>query len=224
MVNHLAYKELGYHIISEFYSQEKSSMIIEEINRLHTKYKDRLWKDSVDSDNRLFGANKESDLISKFYTDTFINKLTSYFEMTPKFHGFTMAANMIYKAPNPGSGGGWHRDRADQRQLKVLLYLTDVDEKNGPFQYFEGSHSPTSILQSVLLQGFQYNQNRYKDEEIERLDQTYMRTAIGKAGTLLLADVRGIHRGMPMLKGKRTILMNYTWPHSIPRHIKKLMI
>jgi len=217
-------EELGYHIIPEFYSQEKCNKVIDEIKRAHKEHKERIWLDSVESDHRLFGANVVSELISEFYLDPFIKGITTFFERTSKYHGFTMAADMVYKELNPGSGQGWHRDRADRRQLKVILYLTDVDENCGPFQYFEGSHTPTSILQSVLLHGFRYNQNRFKDEEIEKLDQNYLRTAVGKAGTLLIADVRGIHRGMPMLEGRRIILMNYTWPHKIPKHIKKLMI
>ena len=38
------------------------------------------------------------------------------------------------------SGGGWHRDHHFEL-FKVMVYLSDVNEKNGPFSYIEKSHS-----------------------------------------------------------------------------------
>src|SRR6202008_1618571 len=34
----------------------------------------------------------------------------------------------------------FHRDSEDWRYLKVLVYLTDVDEESGPHVYLHGSH------------------------------------------------------------------------------------
>lgn len=217
-------KSKGYHLIPGFTSREQCEKIIADIDGLHEKFEDRVQVSPGGEDHRLFGSNHHSELIHEFYTHPLIHRVTSYFEKTEDYKGFTMAAHLNYTEGNKGSGQGWHRDRADRRQIKVILYLTDVTEETGPFQYFEGSHTPESVLHGVLDHGFQYNQNRFSDEEIEPLDKSKLVTATAKAGTLLIADTRGIHRGAPIHKGERYVLMNYTWPHSIPGHIKKMVV
>ena len=49
-----------------------------------------------------------------------------------------------YSVPQPAaaeriSSQRWHRDYNDKHLLKVFLYLVDVDEDMGPFQYVAGS-------------------------------------------------------------------------------------
>lgn len=217
-------KQKGYHVIPNFIDPLLCEQLIAEIQQAHKSYRDYLWVDEKDSDHRLFGINRLSDLAHQFYTDSFVQNITAYFEKTENYKGFTMGAELKFQPNNPGSGDGWHRDRTDKRQIKFILYLNEVTENNGPFQYYEGSHTPESILHGVLDHGFKYNQNRFTDAEIELLNPEMRRTAVGKAGTLLIADTRGIHRGMPMNEGKRFILMNYTWRDSIPKHIKKLLV
>ncbi len=95
------------------------------------------------------------------------------------------------------------------KQFKAFLYLDDVDEGNGPFTYLRGTHrnrflrlkkqiignadgSPTSFFESDL--------GSVLDREIK---------IYGPAGTLILADVRGLHRGSPQVNRSRSILMNY---------------
>ena len=46
-----------------------------------------------------------------------------------------MANKLIYKKGNLGSGGGWHRDTFFKKQLKFIIYLSDVGEKNGELFY-----------------------------------------------------------------------------------------
>ena len=46
---------------------------------------------------------------------------------------FTMAAKINFKHGNLGSGGNWHRDSVNP-SLKSMVYLVDVDQKNGAFE------------------------------------------------------------------------------------------
>ena len=50
-----------------------------------------------------------------------------------------------YSVPQPEDASRvssqlWHRDYNDKHLLKAFLYLVDVDEEMGPFQYIPGSH------------------------------------------------------------------------------------
>ena len=40
---------------------------------------------------------------------------------------------------NSGSGGSWHRDSI-KKQFKAFLFISDVDDKSGPFQFFPKSN------------------------------------------------------------------------------------
>ena len=64
----------------------------------------------------------------------------AYLEMWAKLE----YVDVWYSVPQPESGQRissqrWHRDYNDKHLLKVFLYLVDVDENMGPFQYVAGS-------------------------------------------------------------------------------------
>ena len=63
-----------------------------------------------------------------------------------------MAGHLINDKPNSSSGGDgndeWHIDQHFEL-FKIIVYLSDVNEKNGPFSYLEGSHS--KLIQLLIL-------------------------------------------------------------------------
>ena len=64
----------------------------------------------------------------------------AYLEMWSKLE----YVDVWYSVPQPAaaeriSSQRWHRDYNDKHLLKVFLYLVDVDESMGPFQYVAGS-------------------------------------------------------------------------------------
>ncbi len=87
----------------------------------------------------------------------------------------------------------WHRDPEDQHVVKVFLYFSDVDEEAGPFEY---------VRQSA--EGGKYGAlwpwgeaARYPPaDELERTIPALDRLlATGPAGTLVICDTSGFHRG-----------------------------
>ena len=59
--------------------------------------------------------------------------------------------DLWYSVPQPEeadrvSSQRWHRDFNDSHLLKVFLYLVDVDEGTGPFQYVSGSADRKSVV------------------------------------------------------------------------------
>ncbi len=79
----------------------------------------------------------------------------------------------------------WHRDPEGPCVVKATLYLRDVDEQAGPFQYVPGSHQ----AHKELCKAGQYAQDQESVNELPHV------TVTGPAGTLILADTSGIHRG-----------------------------
>jgi hypothetical protein len=104
-----------------------------------------------------------------------------------------------------------------ESELKFFLYLTDVEKENAPFTYLTRTHK-------------QFKGRRKKDLEYERDGETGAyghfhpqevrelrrhleceeKVCIAKAGTLIIADFRGLHKGTPLKAGRR-VLLNATY-------------
>ena len=104
-----------------------------------------------------------------------------------------------YSVPQPEaaeriSSQRWHRDYNDKHLLKVFLYLVDVDESMGPFQFVAGSQ-PGGPYEDAW--GWQpLGQNYPTEQELEsRIPASAVQTFTGPAGTLLFCNTAGFHRG-----------------------------
>ncbi len=99
------------------------------------------------------------------------------------------------------------------REFKSFLYLDDVDEGNGPFTYLRGTHRQrlTRIRKQLARNGGRPRTSFDPDELRPFLGEEAK--LVGPAGTLILTDVRGFHRGSPQLSRSRSVLVNYLVPH-----------
>jgi hypothetical protein len=218
-------EDKGFAIVPGFLTSEECDSIKAVLDEVIENNK-KIWVDGVGSDHRIFFSNLASPMIEGYFNNNFIIEILSAYEKTKDYSGFTLANKLLFKENNPGSGGGWHRDFVKRKQTKALLYLNPVSDKTGPFQFLEGTHKFESIVKYQKEFHFKYNQNRFTDAEIEQVIKKYpeiLFTVKGDAGTLILVDTRGIHRGKPIEEGVRYALTNYYWFNgSIPGHIKKL--
>jgi hypothetical protein len=222
-------EENGFAVVPGFLSPEVCRDIRSEVDELFSSYQGRLWQDSIGSDERFFGIDAKSDVIKDlFFRSALVNNAMDFYEKSRTKSMFTMAGRIKYAENNLGSGSGWHRDRVDFKQTKTILYLSDTGERNGPFQYIKYSHGPVSMLRDHLRYGVSLFDSRVTDEQANTIleeDKNRLATLTAPAGTLIIADVRGIHRGAPLLEGERYALTNYTWYDSgIPEHIRKMLI
>jgi hypothetical protein len=119
----------------------------------------------------------------------------AYLEMWSKLE----YVDVWYSVPQPAEGERissqrWHRDYNDKHLLKVFLYLVDVDETMGPFQYVAGSQ-PGGVYADAW--GWQpLGQNYPTEDELEsRIPAEAVKTFTGPAGTLLFCNTAGFHRG-----------------------------
>ncbi|MBD2664459.1 hypothetical protein B6N60_00811 [Richelia sinica FACHB-800] len=101
----------------------------------------------------------------------------------------------------------WHIDQEDRRVIKIIIYLDDVDEENGPFQYL-----PYDISLKIA-QTIKYTSGYLSDQTMQKLisPKSY-HSCTGVGGTVIFAATSSIfHRGKPPINRDRlAIFYDYT--------------
>ena len=119
----------------------------------------------------------------------------TYLEMWSKLE----YVDVWYSVPQPAeaeriSSQRWHRDYNDKHLLKVFLYLVDVDDTMGPFQYVPGSQPGGPYADAWPWQPL--GQNYPTEEELEALiPSSSVRAFTAPKGTLIFCNTAGFHRG-----------------------------
>jgi hypothetical protein len=107
----------------------------------------------------------------------------------------------------------WHRDPEDLRLIKTFIYLDDVDARRGPFSYIPKTHPFGARASANPLH---VHRKRITDEEMRAtVPDQYWLTCTGPAGTMILADTVGFHRGGKPEVGNR-ILITLTYTSGTP--------
>ena len=98
----------------------------------------------------------------------------------------------------------YHFDMDRFKFIKFFFYLTDVDTSNGPHCYIKGSHK--QMPDKVWKDG------RLTDEEVQaNFPKEDIKEIVGKKGSIIAVDTRGLHKGKVLDKGERLILqIEYT--------------
>lgn len=217
---------LGYTAFPNYLSDEECEKLKVKINNLENAEETDRWRDDQGADTRFFGINRLDEAFSDaFFKSPQFEKVKSVFHAhtdrnIEELESFVMAGHLVSQKDSLGSGGGWHRDRYTKRQLKLIVYLSDVDENSGPFQFVKKSYTPGSKLKRIFTLKEKPGQLRFDDKDINFND---VKNITGKKGTLLLADTTGLHRGRPMSdpNKERYAITLYTFEKQIPEHIEK---
>lgn len=201
----------GICVVENFASTDACRAIHDEVVRVQERYPDAVTRRSNGADLRTFGADKASETIQQFGSNPYLQKLAIACLGKNAVNAFTLAATIRYTPDNQGSGEGWHRD-SFVGQFKAILYLTDVTEDTGPFEYILDSHGLLSKYQDNRIYDVPLHTTRIRDETVEeiiRREPKRHKVATGPAGSLVIADTTGIHRGRPLRSGNRAALTNY---------------
>ena len=87
----------------------------------------------------------------------------------------------------------WRRDYNDKHLLKTFLYLVDVDEEMGPFQYIPGSQPGGEYADAWPWKPL--GQNYPTEGELEqRIPPSGIRTFVGGRASRLFCNTSGFHR------------------------------
>jgi hypothetical protein len=133
------------------------------------------------------------------------------------YHGFWSKLEYVdlwYTPPVPADtrrrvSQNWHRDYNDRHLLKAFIYLVDVDEETGPFEFIPGSQpgGPYAWLWPWRPAGETYPA---LDDFETRGAGLPVRTFTEPKGTMLLCNTAGLHRG-GFATGNARVLATFTY-------------
>jgi hypothetical protein len=103
----------------------------------------------------------------------------------------------------------WHIDLEDRRMIKVIVYLSDVDEQGGPFEYIPAAASDVVRTKMRWRPGFTFLGDGELAEVVPHTDWTRV---TGPARTAVYADTsRLIHRiREPQAQARYSVTYVYT--------------
>ena len=117
--------------------------------------------------------------------------------------------------PFPERDDAWaeayHFDMDAPKWLKFFFNFEDIRYENGPHCFVQGTHSDHGIPYSLRKKGY----SRLPDDEVFRhLDVSLERVFTLKAGSLLIEDSRGLHKGLISKSGRR-LLFQYQLSNAV---------
>jgi len=102
----------------------------------------------------------------------------------------------------------WHRDFNDRHLLKAFIYLVDVDNETGPFEYVPRS-APGGELDRLWPWRPLGDNYPPEDEFAQKVDGRSVSFTAPK-GTIIFCNTSGFHRG-GFATGKPRVLATLTW-------------
>lgn len=210
----------GIIIIDSYVSKEICAAIISELQAaaeamLQGKYKETDGVAHIQQKAfRIAYADELSDTAKKkFFDDKLISETAkAYISKTAFSHrreaDYKLEPGHLLQSDLPHFDDWRHR-------LKAFLYLTEVGLDNAPFVYYKGSHEQHSWKHKYHLEfeidGVDGRFGHFFPQEMKSIKEkrNYQELiCTGQAGTLILADFRGIHQGTPLKSGERILLNN----------------
>jgi hypothetical protein len=108
----------------------------------------------------------------------------------------------------------WHKDSEDRRMIKVIIYLNDVTEKHGPFEYVP---LPSNLLERLNYYRVDYELRKsnylgINDAQLSKfIPKSAWKYCPGKAGTVIFVDPRNVlHHGTVRTEERSTLFFVYT--------------
>lgn len=143
--------------------------------------------------------------VQKIISDPFlINIAKSYFDALPILSAVNMWWSSKFKdTPDSECAQNFHFDMDSLKWLKFFIYITDVNQYSGPHTFVEGSHKINSLPYSIRKLGY----SRIDDKSVTENYGEESQIQFDKpAGTLIVEDTKGLHKGKHIEKGDRLIL------------------
>jgi len=167
-----------------------------------------------------YAHSSDSDLIRLALDPKLLDIVSSYLGMWPRLHAIYVWLNFP-TLDEAKESQLWHRDSEDMRMVKAFIYLVDVDETTGPFSYIPRTQPFGELSSRVPVAA---DMARITDVEMESvLPRRHWLACTGPAGTMILADPIGYHRGGKPTKGDR-ILVSFSYTSGTPMSRRKLQV
>lgn len=134
-----------------------------------------------------------------------INIVETYLGLPVAYHGAYLRRDIANQVKQKSRL--WHIDKEDKKVLKIIVYLHDMNEDSGPFQYI-----PISFTSSVA-RSLKYHRGYIQDKTMQKvISPSCYKSCLGSAGTVIFAATSSIfHRGkVPVSSDRLSIFFDYT--------------
>ncbi|MBC1237650.1 phytanoyl-CoA dioxygenase [Nostoc sp. 2RC] len=141
-----------------------------------------------------------------------LNIIENYIGLPVAFHGVHLRKDF----PSKHQFGTllWHSDAEDRRIIKIFIYLNDVEEKTGPFEYIPRSLTPIFSWKYIQLyyKLFKSNYMGIDDEDVKPvIPKSAWKSCTGAAGTVIIVDTKNaLHHGTVRTEERSTLFFCYT--------------
>lgn len=171
------------------------------------------------TETRLWGAESKHPGIAAFREESDRALATLLEAKTEAYTVLAIRNRAVDRGDAAANLGRWHTDSFRQ-QYKVFLFLTDVVESSGPFEYLPRTHRPSFKL-SMAVRGVYFgptdlikgtrSYTRLNEGYIDRLAERGFRSkpVTCAAGTIMIVNTSAIHRARPCMSGARYALTSY---------------
>ncbi len=213
------FKNNGFVVLDNILSQTVARSVREEFEKIDSCFawhvpdvEKPLFSPSTRT-NEGYGSFKTEEVISN---ETLLEVLLNE-EVLDLVEGYLGAPGRLFhlntywsfaSKNDPGVAQTFHRDQSHVKFCVLFVYLTDVDEHSGPHEYIKYTHDK-KILQSELEDDdvdafFDLAHDGYgKDDLYNQKLSKFQEAILGPAGTCVLTDPTGLHRGIPPSRNKR---------------------
>jgi hypothetical protein len=141
-----------------------------------------------------------------------LNIIENYIGLPIAFHGVHLRKDF----PSKHQFGTllWHSDAEDRRIIKIFIYLNDVEQKTGPFEYIPRSLTPIFSWKYIQLyyKLFKSNYMGIDDEDVKPIiPKSAWKSCTGAAGTVIIVDTKNaLHHGTVRTEERSTLFFCYT--------------
>jgi len=202
--------KVGICVIEDYFPSDWCDNAVSHMEDALVTYKDKVQSqitESTSGDFRVFKMENQYDTAKQFADDKFLLDVGAEYFGNPIVSHFVLGGKVQHN-PNQttNSGGGWHRDNRG-KQIKTIVYLTDVSEESGPFSFL-----PLSNQFDLQTRDGIGKATRYDDSIVDRFckeNTIEPFKVIGKKGTIIFVDTSFIHRGLNIQSGSRYTYTNY---------------
>jgi Phytanoyl-CoA dioxygenase (PhyH) len=211
--------EDGVAIVREFLPRDVAERIAGEVRPSIDAVADdryegplRARRDDEEGVFRLYGVEEALSPSSReFFQSAFIAAVANSLTV-PGMHPADGYVDYKAKVGGHDVSVSYHIDHWKLR-FKAFLLLQDVSEDQAPFVYVVGSHREERWRRrrDWAYQHREAAGSVLRPQQVERIRRHYgyeERVVTGRAGDLILANTRGIHRGTVLKQGTRLQLVN----------------
>ncbi|MBD2597782.1 2OG-Fe(II) oxygenase [Nostoc spongiaeforme FACHB-130] len=173
-----------------------ASQIKPDINNIHNQYVIHASPQQIMQHPEIFLWGLEQRLL---------NITEHYLGLPVAYHGTFFRRDIANKLEQ--GSRRWHLDTEDRKVLKIIIYVNDVSENQGPFQYI-----PISFTENIV-QSLKYTYGYISNQAMQEIiSPDNYKSCIGSAGTVIFAGTGSIfHRGKPPeISDRFTIFFDYT--------------